>query len=382
MAGFGFSEEQERLRREIQNFAQKEIAPLARGHDEASYPRGILEKIAEMGLLAMNFPEEYGGQPADWVSMGIATEELAKADVLAGLFIPYPNIAALALKDATEELRRQWLPPLAKGKKVVCFGSTEPDCGSDAAAMKSRAVRDGDCYLLSGEKTSVSAGMIADFALVFAKTDPGAGARGISCFLVPMDLPGITRSPLPHLGLKGLVAASVIMDEVRVPAGHLLGEEGKGFYITMAAFDFLRLTMALAALGAAQASLGEAVAYSRERAAFGRPIAGFEGISFKIAEDATYIEAARLLCYRALWLRDQGLPHTKESAMAKLWCPQVAERAIHNALLVHGHVGYSEEYPIAKRLRDAVGFELTDGTAEIMKIIIAREIIGRESRPY
>jgi len=383
MGGFGFTEEQERLRREVQIFAQREVAPRARERPgEGSFPREMLKRIADLGFLSMNFPKEYGGQPADWVSMGITIEELAKVDTLAGLFTVYPMLAALALGHGSEEVCWEWLPPLVRGDKIVCLAATEPDCGSDAAAMKSSATRDGDYYILNGEKTSISAAMEADFALAFAKTDPAAGARGISCFLVPLHLPGISRSPIRHMGIKRVGTGSITLQDVRIPAKYLLGDEGKGFYIIMDAFDFLRLAMALAALGAAQASFTEAVAYAKTRSAFGRPIAGFEGISFRIAEDAMYIEAARLLCYRALWLRDQRLPHTKESAMAKFWCPQVAERAIHNALLIHGHVGYSEEYPIERRLRDAVGFELMDGTAEIMKIIIAQEIIGRESRPY
>ena len=264
----------------------------------------------------------------------------------------------------------------------MCLALTEPDCGSDAAAIRMKAVREGDYYILNGEKTSITGGMTSDVSYLFAKTDPKAGARGVTSFLVPLDLPGVTKSAMSDMGFKSQPRCSIFMDDVRVPLDHRLSDEGKGFYMLMGTFDVLRVFLSLSALGGAETSLNEAIAYAKLRTAFGRPIARFEGVSFKIAEHATWIEVARLLCYRALWLADQGLPHTKEAAMCKWLGPVVARNAIHDALLIHGHVAYSEELPIEQRLRDVIGYEMADGTADIMKTIVARELIGKESRPY
>ncbi len=384
MSGFGFSEEQEMFRRTARDFAQRELAPGGKERvKQDRYPRELLKRIADMGFLGIVTPSEYGGQGADWVTLGIAIEELSKVDYGAGLAVSVPAILSRALlARGSEEMRRKWFPPVAKGEWISCLAVTEPHCGSDAAAIKTTAVRDEDGYLLSGEKTSITFGMIADFAMMPVKTDPMAKARGVSFFLVPLDLPGITRSLIPDMGYKPVTAASIFLDNVRLPAENRIGGEGEGFYVVMGQFDVLRVCLALTVLGVAEASLEDAISYAKQRTAFGQPIARFEGVSFKIAEHATWLEAARLLCYRALWLADQGSPHTKEAAMSKWLAPVVAVNAIHDSLLIHGHVGYSEEYPIEQRLRDAIGFEMADGTAQIMKMIIARELMGREFRPY
>jgi len=383
MSGFGFSEAQEMFRREVRSFAQKELAPGAKERAKLErVPQQVVAKLTEAGLVGVSIPEKYGGQGADWVSLGIVAEELSKVDVSAFPVAVMPGIAFLCLQHGSEELRQEWLPRLSRGGKLVCWALTEPDAGSDAAAIKTSAAKKGDHYLLNGEKTSISLGAIADVAMVFAKTDPKARARGVSCFWVPLNLPGISRSYIPHTGLKPWGTGSIVLGEVSIAQNYLVGEEGKGFYITMEMADCARVCLALMALGIAQASLEEAMSYAVQRTAFGQAIARFEGISFKIAEEATLIEAARLLCYRALYLMDQGLPHTKEAAMCKWWCPVVAVNAVHEALLIHGHVGYSEEYPLEQRLRDTIGLEYTDGTAQIMKIVIARELMGRVAVPY
>jgi cyclohexanecarboxyl-CoA dehydrogenase len=339
--------------------------------------------MGEIGFLGISLPEKYGGQGADWVSLGIVIEELSKVDFALGLLPAGPGLAYLCLEQALEEVREEWLPPLIKGEKRCCLAVSEPDCGSDAAAMKATAIRDGDHYILKGEKTPISVAWNADAAIVFAKTDPAAGARGVTCFCVPLDLPGISKNLISHTGWKSYGVASLFFDEVRLPCRYLVGEEGKGFYIFAAGgADYLRVCLALAALAIAQTSLDETIEYALQRTAFSQPISRFEGVSFKIAEHATLIEAARLLCYRTLCLKDQGLKHTKESAMCKWWCPQVAFNAIHDCVLLHGHIGYSDEYPLELRLRDALGFEFADGTAQIMKIVIAREIMGRAAVPY
>ncbi len=343
--------------------------------------RGLARKMGDLGLLGINLPASYGGNPADWVSLGIATEELAKVDPMAA-HLPALHIAISdAILKGEEEVVREWLPGLISGEKIGCMALTEPDAGSDVAALKCKAARNGGNYVLNGEKAPISFGRQADVALVFAKTDPVPGVRGISCFLLPANLAGVSRSPLSALGnSEGL--ASMSMEDARVPSNYRLGKEGDGFAIVMGLLDITRVGASLIALGMAQSSLEDAVSYARERITFGKPIAKYEAVSFKIAEDATRLEAARLLCYRALSLKDKGAPCTKEAAMCKWFCPEVAVRAVHNSLLIHGFVGYSEEYPVEERLRDTIGEELASGTAEMMKIIISQQIIGKIASPF
>jgi cyclohexanecarboxyl-CoA dehydrogenase len=218
--------------------------------------------------------------------------------------------------------------------------------------------------------------------MLFARTDAAAKARGVTAFLVPLDRPGVSRQGLRDLGSRAIGRAVLSFDHVRIPISHRLGDEGTGFYQVMQGFDFNRVLIGLASLGAAQASLEETMRYVKERRAFGRPIVQFEGVSFPIAEAATLIEAARLLCYRGLWLADRGERHTKESAMVKWWAPRLAMDTIHQCLLLHGHYGYTDELPFEQRLRDVIGLEIGDGTAEVMKLIVARELMGREALPY
>jgi len=247
--------------------------------------------------------------------------------------------------------------------------------------MTTSAVWDGDDYVLTGEKSSISF-TEGTAAIVFAKTDPSAGARGVSAFFVPMDSPGLGRSKFRDLGERAITRGALHLDGVRVPAKNLLGREGQGFYIIMNQFDFNRAIIALMCIGAAQQTLEETMEYVKTRTAFGQPIARFEGVSFPIAEAATLLEAARLLSYKALWQRDHNTPHGMEAAMAKWWAPRLAVEVIHQMLLLHGHAGYSDDYLVGQRLRDVIGLEIGDGTAEVMKIIIGREMIGREFRPY
>lgn len=384
MPGFGFSEAQEMYRREVRQFAQKELAPAARQRAKNDFvPVDILKKLASFGFTGMSLPSEYGGQPIDWVSQGIVIEELARVDLGASTISGISGgVAAFLLKGGSEEMKREWLPQFARGEKVACLAVTEPDAGSDAASLKTKAIREGDYYIIEGEKGPITMGMQADVAMVFAKTDPEAGARGVTCFMVPVDLPGVKRSKMNHTGWKPTGAASWTFDRVKLPAKYRMGAEGKGFYIVMNEFDIYRIILSLSAMGMAQASLEEAIRYAQQRQAFGQQLSAFEGVSFKIAHHATLIEAGRMLCYRTLWLKDQGQKHTKESSMAKLICPQIALNAIHDCLLIHGHIGYSTEAPYEQRMRDTIGFEIADGTAEIMKTVLVREILGAEFLPY
>lgn len=380
---FGFTEAQEMFRREIRSFAQKELAPGAKERAKMDHiPPDVLKRMAGMGLMGFNIPEKYGGQTVDWVTLGISCEEVGEADFNLVLPLTLSSGIGMAVKMAAEEVQAEWFPPIVAGEALLCLATTEPGVGSDVANLSCRAVKDGKNYVLSGEKTSVSLGMQADACVVFAKTDPTKGARGVTAFLVPLNQERVSRSRIPDMGCKPVGRCSIFLDNVAVPESHRLGGEGEGFYLVMSQFDTIRVLLGLMCMGAAQVSLDEAIAYAKQRMAFGRPIAKFEGVSFKIAEAATMIEAGRLLCYKALSMKDQGVRHVKESAMCKWLCPVIAVDVIHNCLLIHGQIGYSEEYQVEQRLRDVIGFEMADGTADIMKVIVSREILGREFLPY
>ncbi|MET0849701.1 MAG: acyl-CoA dehydrogenase family protein [Candidatus Rokuibacteriota bacterium] len=378
-----FTAEQEELARAVRAFAKKELAPRSAHWDATGeFPWDAWRGMGALGLLGMRIPEAYGGQETDLVTMGLATEEIGRGDFSCTYGIQLSGLAGQIIgANGTEEVKRRWLPPTAAGEAVIALALTEPGAGSDAAHLACRAERDGNDYVLTGEKSGISLGMAAHLSIVFARTGR-AGAAGVTAFAVPMDLPGVARSLLRDVGSRSIGRAVIALDHVRVPASHRLGEDGTGFRQVMQGFDYNRILIGLGAIGAAQASLEETMTYVKERRAFGRPIAKFEGVSFPIAEAATHLEAARWLCYRALWLADRGLPYTKESAMVKWWAPRLAVETIHECLLLHGHYGYTDELPFGQRMRDVMGLEIGDGTAQIMKIIVARELMGRETLPY
>ena len=379
-----FSPEQEELLRTLRQFARRDLAPRSAQWDRSGeFPWDAWRRMGELGLLGLRVPAAYGGQESDFVTFGIAMEEIGRGDFSCTYGIQLAGLAGEILgRSATEEIRTRWLPPTARGEAVVALALTEPGAGSDAANLACRAERQGDHYVISGEKSGISLGMVAQAAIVFARTDPAGRARGVSAFLVPLDRPGVSRSPLRDMGTRAIARAVLAFDHVSVPASHRLGEEGTGFYQVMQGFDYNRIGIALACLGVAQQSVEETIAYVKERKAFGRAIARFEGVSFAIAEAATHLEACRWLCYRALWLADQGRPHTKESAMTKWWGPRLSVDTIHQCLLLHGHYGYTDELPFEQRMRDVIGLEIGDGAAEVMKMVVARELMGRESLPY
>jgi len=381
---FTYTAEQEELIRTLRAFARKALAPHSHRWDTTGeFPWDVWRQMGELGLLGLRAPAAYGGQEADLLTMGIATEEIARGDFGCTYGIQLAGLAGEILgRNGTEEVKARWLPPTVRGEAVIALALTEPSVGSDAANLACRAVRDGDAYVITGEKSGISLALVAQAAIVFARSDADARARGVTAFLVPLEQPGVARSALRDLGSRMVGRAVLSFDHVRIPASHRLGEEGTGFYQVMQGFDYNRLVIALACLGAAQVSLEETMAYVKERRAFGRTLATFEGVSFPIAEAATHVDAARWLCYRGLWLADRGRPYTKESAMAKWWAPKLAVETIHQCLLLHGHYGYTDELPFEQRLRDVIGLEIGDGTAEVMKIIVARELMGRETLPY
>jgi len=379
---YTFTEEQRIFLSSIRDFVNKEIIPRAQEIGKLEeIPRDLWKKICNFGILESILPEHNSGK-IDFTLLGIAAEEMGKGDVsLASTMIP--NIAiCMFLQNATKKVKEEWLEPIIRGDKLSCLAITEPDCGTDAKAMKTNARRDGEFYILNGEKTSISWGMYADVASLFAKTDPMAGTKGISCFILPLNLSGIEKSYIPDMGLKPVTRASLILENVRLPKEYLIGGEGEGFYMLMKGFDIMRVLVGLISIGAAEGVLEETVRFVKQRVAFGKPLGRFEGISFKIAENATLLEAARGLCYRALWLRDHGINHTKETAMCKWWSTKIAVDVIHDSLIMHGHIGYSSEFLIEQRLRDVIGAQLADGSPEGMKLVLVRELLGKEFLPY
>jgi cyclohexanecarboxyl-CoA dehydrogenase len=372
-----FTEAQREFCIRVREFAARELASGA--HERAkldSVSPEAIKKLAGAGLLELTPSTRFSKKPKDFVTIGILVEEICKVDFSLMIVLLAQVLVYLMMEWISEELREELLPGLPLGERFFCFANTEPDCGSDATAIRTRAERNGDGYILHGEKTSVSGGMQADTLILTAKTDPELGVKGVSLFYVPMDSSGISRSRFKDMGSLPAGRASISLNGVRVPVKFRIGEEGEGFSKVMRTFDFSRVLVGLSALGLAEASLGEAVEYVKQREAFGVSLSKFEGVSFKLAEDATLLEASRLLCYEALKLRDEGLPHSKEAAMAKWFAPKCAVQTIHDVLLLFGHRGYSEACPIGQRWRDAISTEIGDGTAEIMKLIIARDILG------
>ncbi|MDY7035780.1 MAG: acyl-CoA dehydrogenase family protein, partial [Thermodesulfobacteriota bacterium] len=316
-----FTEEQELFRNAVIKFVKQEIVPCAQelgNLDEI--PRHLWKKICDLGIMTILAPKEYGGQPNESTMLGIAAEEIAKGGDMSLASTIVPNIGfLLALGHASSQVQEEWIPPITGGEKLGAFAITEPDCGTDAVAMRTAAKKEGDFYILNGEKTSVSWGMYAEASVVFVKTDPNAGARGVSCFLLPLDLEGIVKSSFPDMGLRPVTRASLILDNVRIPTEYLIGGEGEGFYTAMKGFDVMRVIVALISIGTAENVMEATIEYVKQRVAFGKPLGKYEGISFRIAEAFTLLEAARGLSYKALWLRDHGLNHTKETAMTKWW---------------------------------------------------------------
>ncbi|NOT57812.1 MAG: cyclohexanecarboxyl-CoA dehydrogenase [Deltaproteobacteria bacterium] len=380
---FAFTEDQLLLQQTLRQYAKEKLLPnYARWDRGEKVSRTELHEAAKLGVFGLRVPEKFGGQEADYVTCGIMTEELSRGDFNYSLYIQLGVIACELLSGfAHPEVQAEWLPRHATGDAVIAFGLTEPSAGSDAANITTRAVKTGDDYVISGEKASITFAGYADACIVFARTSD-QGARGISAFLVPLDGPGVTRQVYKTPGERLTQRGSLFFDNVRVPARNRVGGESGGFAQAMIAFDFNRALIALACVGAAQQSLEDTIDYTKGRHVFGKPLAKFEGVSFQVAEYLTMVEAARLIAYKCLWLKDQGQKHTKEAAMAKWLGPKTSAEAIHACLILHGHYGYNMDSPLEQRWRDVVGLEIGDGTPEIMKGVIAREAFGREYTSY
>ncbi|MBI5446198.1 MAG: acyl-CoA dehydrogenase family protein [Deltaproteobacteria bacterium] len=377
-----FTDEQKKFQARVREFARGELTEGAVGRARLDHVEPeVIRKLAEAGWLRLGASPRYAYEVTDCVSLGILFEEVCRVDYTAMIVILIQTLIYGMAEWMSEELRGSLLPASAAGREFVCFANTEPECGSDAAAIMARAVREGEEYVITGEKTSISGGMQSDSVILTAKTDPAAGARGVSLFYVPLTLPGVARSRFSDLGNLSAGRASIILDDVRVPAAYRIGPEGEGFSKVMRTFDASRVYVAIGALALAQASLAETAERVRQRHAFGHALSHFEGVSFKLAEQATFVEAARLICFKALKLRDEGLAHSKEAAMAKWFGPKCAVEATHEMLLLCGQHGYDESNALEMRWRDAISAQLGDGSAEIMKVIIAREMLGAQFAP-
>lgn len=371
------------LAEHVRRYATDRVAPGFQERDRTRVlDRSLMREMGEMGFIAPELPEAVGGQGLGVLAAGVIHEEIARAD----LSISYINLLAslngqILSQHGDPAVVAPWLTRLTRGEALLAIALTEPRGGSDAASLRLRVERVGDDYVLNGEKTSISAADQADAAVVFGRTGSvESGAHGVTALLVPMDLPGVTRNRFDCHGQRAIGRGSIFFENVRVPASHRLGAENKGFIQVMQGFDFSRALIGLQVLAVARGALEETWAYVAERQAFGKPLSAFQGVSHPLADYDTQVEAARLLCLQALWLKDKGAPHSAEAAMCKWWAPKLAYDVVHQCLLMFGHGGY-DRGPMEQRLRDVLGFQIGDGTAQIMKMIIARTRAGRQAVP-
>jgi len=387
MAGSGlfpFTEEYESIRQAARNFAQKEIAPVAAEFDETGeFPSKTIQKMGEMGFMGIEVPEEYGGAGMDALAYVLALEEICKVDAAHGIIMSVNNSLFCngILKFGTEAQKQKYVTAVASGKSIGAYSLTEPMSGSDAGTMRSRAVRQGEVYIINGRKSWVTSGPVADYIVVFTMTDPEKKHRGITAFLTDASKPGFVRGKKePKLGIRASATSEILFEDYRCPLEDRLGEEGDGFMIAMAVLDAGRIGVAAQALGIAEAAYEASVAYAREREAFGSKIGEFQGISFKIADMKTRIEASRLLVYNAALAKERakttGERFTLEAAMAKLFASETAMFVAHAAVQIHGGMGYSKELPVERYFRDAKITEIYEGTSEIQRLVISRMELG------
>jgi alkylation response protein AidB-like acyl-CoA dehydrogenase len=386
---FSLTESQRQIQARAREFAQARVAPLSREMDErGEMPRELISEMAALGFLGGPLPREYGGGGWDAVSLALCYEELGRADSsVRGLMTVHTSLVAQSLLTwGTEEQKRAYLPKLARGETIGCYCLTEPNAGSDAAALESVAALEGDEYTLDGEKIWITNGGIADLAIVFARSAPlmeqngKSKHKGICAFLVPTGLPGFRRERMKGqaLGHRASDHARINFDRMRVPATARLGGPGEGFKVAMAALDHGRLGVAAGAVGVGQACLDACVEFARTRRQFGQRIGNFEMIQATLADMAAEVQAARMLVYHAAWLKDQGEKATRDTSIAKLFATEAAVRAANQAVLLLGGRGYSDEYPAERYLRDIKGLQIYEGTTHIQRIVIARELLGKE----
>jgi alkylation response protein AidB-like acyl-CoA dehydrogenase len=380
---FTFTDEQKHLRKSVREFAEGEIAPHVMEWDESShFPAEILPKLAEMGLMGVIFPEEYGGAGLGYVEYATVIEELARVDGSVGLFVAAHNSLCSnhIYKFGSEEQKRKHLVPLAQGKKLGAWSLTEPEAGSDAGGTRTTAARTASGWTLNGSKTFTTNGTYADICVAMAVTDKSKDSHGISAFILEKGTPGFRPGKKENkLGMRASDTSEVIFTDCHIPAGNLLGPEGEGFIGSLKILDGGRISIAALGLGMAQGALEAATRYAKQRKQFNQPIADFQAIQFKLADMATDVEAARLLVYQAAWLADQkDLRFTRESSMAKYFAGEVAVRVADECVQIHGGYGFIKDYPAEKYYRDAKLCTIGEGTSEIQKLVIARQLLGRK----
>jgi butyryl-CoA dehydrogenase len=376
---FELNEEQKMIRKMVRDFAENEIAPIAQETDKSEqFPWEIIRKMGKLGLMGLPFSEEYGGAGADTVSYAIAMEEISRVCGSTGITLAaHISLATFPIyRFGSEEQKRKYVPKLARGEWIGALGLTEPGAGSDAGGIKTRAVLDGDEWVINGQKIFITNGSIADVVVLTAVTDPEKGSRGISNFIVEKGAPGFRLGrDEEKMGLKGSVTSELSFEDCRIPKENILGTPGEGFKQALITLDGGRISIGAMALGLAQGAFERALAYSKERQQFGQPICNFQAIQWMLADMATEIEAARLMIYQAAWLEDQGVRFTKEAAMAKLYASEAAERACFKALQIHGGYGYTREYEVERMYRDQRLCTIGEGTSEIQRLVIARQLL-------
>ena len=380
---FTFTDEQKQLRKSVREFAGDEIAPHVMEWDESSrFPSEILPKLAEMGLLGVIFPEEYGGAGLGYIEYATVIEELARVDGSVGLFVAAHNSLCSnhIYKFGSEEQKRKYLVPLAQGKKLGAWSLTEPEAGSDAGGTRTTAVRDSKGWILNGSKTFTTNGTYADICVAMAVTDKSKDSHGISAFILEKGTPGFRPGKKENkLGMRASDTSEVIFTDCRIPGENLLGPEGEGFISSLKILDGGRISIAALGLGMAQGALEAATRYAKERKQFNQPIADFQAIQFKLADMATQVEAARLLVYQAAWLADQkNVRFTREASMAKYFAGEVAVHVASECVQIHGGYGFIKDYPAEKYYRDSKLCTIGEGTSEIQKLVIARQLLGKK----
>jgi alkylation response protein AidB-like acyl-CoA dehydrogenase len=376
---FQLTEDQQMLRDMVRQFAEKEGKPSAAERDEhAIWPTDLVKQMADLGLMGIAVSEEYGGSGLDYLSYVLVMEELSRVDASLGVIISVNNslVCHGIERFGTEEQKRELLTPLASGRALGAFSLSEPGAGSDAASQKTTAVRDGDHYVINGVKNWVTNGDHADTIILMTMTDPSKGHRGITAFLIDTHEPGMSIVKIENkLGIRSAHSCQMAYDNFRVPAWRRLGEEGQGFKIAMTILNAGRIGIAAQALGIAQGAYEAALGYSKVREQFGKPINEFQAVGFTLADMATRIKAARLLTYEAAWRKDNGLDYVKDAAMAKVYASEAAMWTATKAIQVHGSNGYSKEYPVERFFRDAKITEIYEGTSEIQRLVISRELV-------
>jgi alkylation response protein AidB-like acyl-CoA dehydrogenase len=375
---FDLSAEQAMIRDMAREFADEVVAPGAGERDKTGkFPLDIIRQMGDLGFFGIPFSEEYGGMGGDTVSYALAVEEISRADASLGITLAAHCSIGMGpvYYFGTHEQKQRWLPGAARGEYLASFGLTEPGAGSDSAATKSTAVRDGDAWVLNGSKQYITNAAYCGFIVCTAVTEPGKGHKGISAFILPNPSDGFTIGPAyEKMGLHSSDTRPLYFENVRIPAEHLLGSAGEGFKQFMVTLDGGRISIGAMAVGIAQASLDAALKYAKEREQFGRPIAQFQAIQFKLADMAMEIELARTMVIKTAWLKDQGRPFTREGAMAKLFASEVATRAANQAIQIHGGAGYMEDFPVSRYWRDAKLTEIGEGTSEVQRIVIAKQL--------